>query len=149
MQKATPIKLKFVCQAVIAMFLWLSGFGCALCCATGLTKSCCLDKTKAGIQSETKNDCAESGCCKQAKRKISSPRAETALQSASEIGCRLLPNQTPSLIGAQRATDAAFQEAPTDASLAVFYSLRPSRFVEPPSPLNRGATYLDCCALLI
>jgi hypothetical protein len=147
--RTPPIILKIACLAVVLLTMWLGGFGCSLCCATGLTESCCLNKTITK-QVSSKAACAESGCCKRAKREIIPSSAETALRSAGEIGCRLLPNQSASLTVAERATDdRAIQGAAINALPLLGTSFHPSRIVDPPLPRNRGATYLRCCALLI
>ena len=149
--RTPPIVLKIACLATVLLTMWLGGFGCSLCCATGLTESCCLNKSKTITQqASSKTACAESGCCKRAKREIAPSSAETALRSADEIGCRLLPNQSASLTVAERATnDRAIQGAALNALTLLGTGFHPSRIIDPPLPRNRGATYLQCCALLI
>jgi hypothetical protein len=140
--KASSTVMKTTCLAVIALSLWLGGMGCALCCATGLTESCCLNRNKAT---------AESDCCKRAKCESIPDNTKAALRSAREIGCTLLPNQSAGLAIVPRITDeAAIQVPAPNIYSALITGLYPSsRAVDPPSPLNRGGTYLLCCALLI
>jgi hypothetical protein len=141
LHKASSKAIKIICLIVIALSLWLGGTGCALCCATGLTESCCLNKNKTAAEPE---------CCKQAKCESVPSDAKTLWRSAGEIGCTLLPNQSASLAVVPRVADeAAIQAIAINIYSAPITGSYSSRFIDPPSPLNRGGTYQLCCALLI
>ena len=141
--KPSPMRTKTTCLAVIALTMWLGGFGCAFCCATGLTESCCLKDRNAYA------DCGESGCCKQAKSKSTSHSEESISRPVGVIGCTLLPNQSRSLAPIPRVTnDLPDDVSKIDLSFAFIGDID-APTLDPPSPLNRGGTYLRCCVLLI
>lgn len=142
--KPSPIRLKVTCLAMVALAMWLGGFGCALCCATGLTEACCLDERNAPA------DCGVKSCCAQAKSMDASPSEDTVSPRAGVIGCSLLPDQTRSLAPLTRVSiDLPDGVQALNNSIAIIGNRRIAPFIDSPSPLNRGGTYLRCCVLLI
>lgn len=141
--KQSSMRMKFSCLAVIILAMWLGGFGCALCCATGVTESCCLDERNSAA-------CGVKSCCAKAESK-GAPASEDAISPLpGVIGCSLLPDQTRSLAPLTRvSTDLPDGVQAIDSSIANIDHARIPPFIDPPSPLNRGGTYLRCCVLLI
>jgi hypothetical protein len=144
--------------AVIAITLWLGGFGCSLCCATGATDSSCLDthKTLTGatttaasvISCDTAS--AECSCCKPYRDDSKIALRDTAIQRKGAIGCSLLPNRLEGVTAQVRATDGLLMQGGLAATPIFLYSpTRMASLLEAPQPLNRGGTYLRCCVLLI
>jgi hypothetical protein len=131
--------------AITVLTLWLGGFGCALCCATGINDLCC---------APGQNSCCEpasslSDCCARAENQCASTTAYSISQPP-DASCPLLPSQEPSLrslSGAASLFAAALsvhQFAPKlgpDIAIALYDSSVP--------PANRGSTYLRFCTLLI
>ena len=142
---------------VIAVILWLGGFGCSLCCTTGATDSCCLNghqstaRATAPAAGATSCDAgAACNCCKSRRVERRIALTDEAIGRGVAIGCSLLPNQVEAITVHIRATDALAAQAELPASL--FISSGPARtasLLEPLPPLNRGGTYLRCCVLLI
>ena len=133
------------CLAIVVLTLWLSGFGCALCCSTGGTDLCC---TKEQITCNRPPEVL-SDCCRQAWKQCAATTANSISQPI-DASCSLLPNQTPSLLSVSSATSLFA------AVLPVYqFSLRQETGVQAPVlaitalPANRGSTYLHCCAFLI
>ena len=142
--KPSPMRIKFSCLAIVALTMWLGGFGCALCCATGITKSCCLDERKAA------SDCGEMSCCSQTESMDLSGSEDAISQLPGPIGCSLLPDQTRSLAPLTRvSTDLPDGVQAINSPFVIIDDSRIAPFIDPPLPLNRGATYLRCCVLLI
>jgi len=142
--KPSPVRMRFSCIAIVMLTVWLNGFGCALCCATKVTESCCVDERTAST------DYGAPSCCTQAQSKRASGSADAISQLPSAIGCVLLPDQTRSLAPLTRVSTDLYERLPVDNSS--FATITDPRIVpsnDPPSPLNRGGTYLRCCVLLI
>jgi hypothetical protein len=144
--------------AVIAVTLWLGGFGCSLCCATGATDSCCLDthKTPAGATTIAINvtSCdtasAECSCCNPFTDDSKTALMDTAIQREGAIGCSLLPNRLEGVTAQVKATDALLMQGGLAAPPIFLYSpTRTASLLKAPQPLNRGGTYRRCCVLLI
>jgi hypothetical protein len=115
-----------------------------LCCATGVTESCCLDERNAAT------NCGEESCCTRAESTCASDSQESISQLPGPIGCSLLPDQTRSLAPLTRvSTELPDGIQAINSSFATIGDIRVSPFIDPPSPLNRGGTYLRCCVLLI
>lgn len=144
---SSPIVIKVCCLAIISLSFWLGGFGCAFCCATGLTEACCLDELGASAQRQTP---PERNCCQRSKCKDSDPR-ETIISQMEEIkGCSLLPNKAVALgVVSQNIDDSFLIPLPTQPLLVLDGIPLHKAYLIPPSPLNRGGTYLRCCVLLI
>lgn len=141
--KPSPMRMKFSCLAIVALTMWLGGFGCALCCATGVTESCCLDKRNATA------DCAVKSCCAQAESKGASGSEDAISQLPGPIGCSLLPDQTRSLAPLTRISTDLPDVQTVNSSFAIIGDLHIAPTIDPALPLNRGGTYLRCCVLLI
>ena len=143
--------------AVIAVILWLGGFGCSLCCATGATDSCCLEgrrstaRATAPAAGATSCDAgAACSCCKSRRAELRVALTDEAIGRERALGCSLLPNQVEAVTVHIRATDALAAQAELPAPLFISSGLaRTASFLETPPPLNRGGTYLRCCVLLI
>ena len=138
------MRMKFSCLAIIALTMWLGGFGCALCCATGVTESCCLaDRNSA-------SDCGVKSCCSQDEPAGASGSGEAISQLPGVLGCSLLPDQTRSLAPLTRVSTALPDGIQAiNSPGAIIGDLRIAPSIDPPLPLNRGGTYLRCCVLLI
>jgi hypothetical protein len=144
--------------AIIAVTLWLGGFGCSLCCATGATDSCCLDarktQVKATASAESMASCdmasADCSCCKTSRADSKIASRDNAIQREGAIGCSLLPNRLEGVTVQVRATDALLMQGGLTALPVFFHSpTRTASLLEAPQPLNRGGTYLRCGVLLI
>jgi hypothetical protein len=141
--KPSPMRMKFYCLAVVALSMWLGGFGCALCCATGVTESCCLDEHNS-------TDCGVKSCCTRDEDRSSSKSRVAISQQPGVIGCSLLPDHTRSLAPLVRVgTELPDGILGFSSPLAVIGALPVAPSIDPPLPLNRGGTYLRCCVLLI
>lgn len=142
--KPPTMPMKSACLSIIALIMWLGGFGCAFCCATGLTDSCCLKEGNAF------SDSTEKACCRQATKKNASESREAISRSEGAIGCSLLPDQSRSLAPLPRVSNDIFDSVQAlDCPLAVLDYSRVEPIIDPPPPLNRGGTYLRLCVLLI
>lgn len=136
---------KISCLAIVILTLWLSGFGCALCCSTGATDVCCAKEQT--ICNRPPEELSE--CCRKAEKRCVATTADSISQPI-DASCSLLPNQTPSLLNLS-STTSLFA-----AVLPVYpFSLRLETGVQAPVyagtalPNNRGSTYLRCCVFLI
>lgn len=146
-----------VSLAVIAVTLWLGGFGCSLCCATGATDSCCLKEhhasARATISATSAASCdagAACSCCKFQKVGSQAALTDTTIGREGAIGCSLLPNRIEGVTAQVRIADTLTTQSELPAPLFVLYSPgRTASLREAPPPLNRGGTYLRCCVLLI
>jgi hypothetical protein len=131
------------CFAVILLTLWLSGFGCAFCCSTGLGNHCCTSQQNI-CGAETQAD-----CCKPEKMQSASTN-EPVFSSLPDVGCPLLPNQTPGEFRQSNLTNLGV----AIASVTPFI-LQPKAIKYAPVsthsmlPANRGSTYLRCGVFLI
>jgi hypothetical protein len=142
--KPSPMRMKFCCLALVALSMWLGGFGCALCCANGVTESCCLDERNSATA------CGEKSCCSPVEGKGASRFEDAISQLPGVIGCSLLPDHTRSLAPLTRVgTELPDQIQAINSSLEIILDLRVAPSIDPPLPLNRGGTYLRCCVLLI
>ena len=142
LRRMPQIQTKSTCLAIVALLLWLGGFGCALCCATGVSKSCPLDD---GITS----GCCKETCCTSAETEPL-PDSDAISQLPAPTGCSLLPDQSRSLALLTKVGDDLSDGVPSfSAPLAIINDRCLAPTVDPPLPLNRGDTYLRCCVLLI
>jgi len=131
------------CLAIVVLTLWLNGFGCALCCSTGVVDSCCTTAQNQGHHASA-ND-----CCKKAGEPGVAPRS-SSFSPSPDAGCSLLPKQTPSVLRLSSATSLFADALPV-------YRVSPKLDIAAPDPIygrpalpaNRGSTYLGCCVLLI
>jgi hypothetical protein len=143
--------------AVIAVTLWLGGFGCSLCCATGATDSCCLKdhqspaRATAAAMGATSCDAgAACSCCKSQRAGRQAALTDEAIGRQGALGCSLLPNRVEGVTVEVRVADAhATQGEPPATIFALYTPARTASLREAPPPLNRGGTYLRCCVLLI
>jgi hypothetical protein len=143
--------------AIVSVILWLGGFGCSLCCATGATDSCCLNghqspaRATAPAAGATSCDAgAACSCCKSGRAERRIALTGEAIGREGALGCSLLPNQVEGVTVHVRATDALATVAELPAPLFnPCGNARTASLIEPPPPLNRGGTYLRCCVLLI
>jgi hypothetical protein len=143
--------------AVIAVTLWLGGFGCSLCCATAATDSCCLRERQASARATASAAGATScdtgaacSCCKSHGAGSPANLTDTAIGREGAIGCSLLPNRIEGVTAQVRIAEPLTTQSELPAPL--FTPYRPARTAslrEAPPPLNRGGTYLRCGALLI
>jgi len=154
----TSVYKKVSALALIALTLWLGGFGCSLCCTTGATDSCCLDSHRAPAQPTASNSGVtscdsgpdECSCCKTSTADSNTSLTETAIRREDAIGCSLLPNRIEGVTAQVRVENALALQGGLPISLLVIYSpIRTKSLLETPPPLNRGGTYLRCCVLLI
>jgi hypothetical protein len=142
--------------AVIAVTLWLGGFGCSLCCATGATDFCCLDQHRSSVRATTSGAGAAScsavacSCCRTSRADRKSDPNGNTIQPEGAIGCLLLPNRVEGVTVQLRVDDAfACQGEPPAPLFALYTPTRTASLREAPPPLNRGGTYLRCGVLLI
>jgi hypothetical protein len=146
MQATQTIKLKLVAAAIIAVTLWLGGFGCSFCCATGMTDACCRDARGLSLQVS----CNEDSCCKPSTDVDKASAGEVMSPQGGLRSCSLLPAQLTSLSAEQRISgDLAFANPVTSPLVESVRYAQTEAFTHPPLPRNRGATYLQCCVLLI
>lgn len=155
------IRTKTCCLAVVALVLWLGGFGCTLCCATGLTDACCIEgpgvaetcssSLRSASRAASRAATTEHSCCQRAKCKDTDSRTTEISRTAGVKGCSLLPNQAVSLGVVSQITDHSFATSlASDSPLALERTARPAdHIIPPPLPLNRGGTYLRTCVFLI
>ena len=142
--KPSTMPMKSVCICIVAVTMWLGGFGCAFCCVTSLVDSCCLNERDMSV------GCSEKACCKQATKKNSSESREAISKSDGAIGCSLLPNQSRNLAPLPRVSDDSSHGVQAlDSPLAFLTNSLVGPRPDSPSPLNRGGTYLRLCVLLI
>lgn len=137
---------KLVCAAIIAITLWLGGFGCSFCCATGVSDSCCEVSKEFPVNA----CCQRDSCCKPSPSLDEAASGETISPQDGLKSCSLLPAQITSLTAEQRiSSDTAFATDITSIQLEVVGYAQTEISSHPLLPRNRGATYLRCCALLI
>jgi len=142
--KPSTMLMQIACLSIIALTMWLGGFGCAFCCATGLTGSCCLKERN------TSADCTERACCKQAIKRNTAKSRDAISRSEGAVGCSLLPDQSRSLAPIPRvANELSDGVQATTSPLELFLKRSFGPIVNHPSPLNRGGTYQRLCVLLI
>jgi hypothetical protein len=145
--------------AVIVITLWLGGFGYSLCCATGTTDSCCLNDHKTSAQATTlaseatscDDPSADCSYCKSSSANGKTAFTDTSIKRDGGLGCSLLPSQIDGVAASGKSTHVA--PAP-QVELPIFTHVlnaytRAAFVTDAPTPLNRGGTYLRCCALLI
>ena len=127
--------------AIVVLTLWLGGFGCALCCSTGVTELCCTDNQTSCSNQDL--------CCKQASKQCAESLADSISKPGGE-SCPLLPSQTASFVTQSSSTSLFAAVIPTHQfvpklELDAQMPLNISSML----PANRGSTYLRCCVLLI
>jgi hypothetical protein len=131
------------CLAVVLLTLWLSGFGCAFCCSTGLGNHCC---------SSQQNSCAtkaEADCCKPEKQQGASTDGD-AISKLPNANCPLLPSQTPSEFRQSQVTSLLAAILPVTPFIPQLETDKYAPvFTNSLLPTNRGSTYLRCCVFLI
>lgn len=133
------------CLAIVALMLWLGGFGCALCCSTGTTDLCC-----TGGQSTCNGPASEViDCCKQTGEQCAASDTDS-ISKPIDGSCSLLPNQAASILTLSSATIlfAAVVQTQQFVSRLETDAHNPV-YARSMLPANRGSTYLRCCALLI
>ena len=142
--KPSTMLMKSACLSIVALTMWLGGFGCAFCCATSLVDSCCLNERDISV------GCGEKACCKRATKKNDAESREAISEADGAIGCLLLPNQSRNLAPLPRVSNelSAGVQA-LDSPLAFLSHTLAAPILDPPPPLNRGGTYLRLCVLLI
>jgi hypothetical protein len=136
---------KVSCLAIVALMLWLGGFGCALCCSTGTTDLCC-----TGEQSTCSGPASQvSDCCKRAGEQCAASNTDSISQPP-DGSCSLLPNQAASILTVSSSTSLF-------AAAIQHHQFIPKPDIDAHTPVyarslllaNRGSTYLRCCVLLI
>src|SRR2546423_5009493 len=144
------------CLAIIAVALWLGGFGCSLCCVTGATDSCCLSSHESPSQPTSPTVAVSScgaaacSCCKKPKPDSKAVQGITAIRREGAVGCSLLPLRLEGVTVQVRVADArAAQGELTAPPIARSIPARTISLLEAPPPLNPGGTFLRCCVLLI
>jgi hypothetical protein len=175
--KLTQFHKKLHGFTLIAVILWLSGFGCSFCCIQGAVT----DHYEPGIVSYTpstpsanetqasQESCPkeELDCCKkrvgrpaeqansqpivlQESEAKSGPTPLRISQPAGVVRCSLLPKHIPSLMIAPSSFDNLDVEAePINSTFATIAESSKLEFIHPVLPHNRGGTYLRCCVFLI
>lgn len=131
---------KFGALALIALVLWLNGFGCSLC---GLS---CASDDSASVTT-TPRDCCTEESCKPATVDVGRD-IEDALSAPHQIGCSLLPSQQAAILP-HVDCDVTISTLPSNPFLLLQAQALPAISLDPPIPLNRGGTYLRCCVLQI
>ena len=141
-----PIKVKLYCLAIVALTLWLGGFGCALCCANQITESCCPDQPNAYQVTSLEAERGESSCC--AKSQSCNDSTDAITQPEGVKACNLFHDRTPSFIASSQVIDDSIAEI-NELQCTSLIFLSTSQFAPPSLPHNRSGTYLRCCVLLI
>ena len=146
MQVFPTVQLKLVAATIIAVSLWLGGFGCSFCCATGVTNACCQDAR--GLSGKV--SCNEDSCCKPSPH-INEAASDKSISPQGGLrSCSLLPTQLTSLSAEQRIIgNLAIAGDIANSLVELVNHPETAPFIYPPTPRNRGATYLRCCVLLI
>jgi hypothetical protein len=132
------------CLAVVLLTLWLNGFGCVLCCSTGLGDHCCSsEQSTCSPSSETEDD-----CCESEKKQYDS--TEAYISKLPDVGCSLLPSQAPTEFRRLNATSLVSAVLPVTHFLPQLETSERTPVSAISSlPANRGSTYLRCCTFLI
>ena len=141
-----PIKIKCYCLVIVALTLWLSGFGCALCCVGSTTESCCSERINICQATSSDTERGESSCCAKPQRCADS--TEVITQPECVKACNLFHERTLSLAATSQTTDGSAAEI-NELQYPSLSVLAEARFVTPSLPRNRSGTYLRSCALLI
>lgn len=141
-----PIKIKICCLVIVALTLWLGGFGCALCCAGQITESCCPDQVNKCQMSSLEAERGESSCCAKTQRCAGS--TDVIAQPECVKACNLFHERTPSLAATSQSTDDSVAEV-NESQCPSLSVLCGTQFITPSLPRNRSGTYLRSCALLI
>jgi hypothetical protein len=136
----STISKKIGTLALIALALWLNGFGCSLC---GL--SCAMDDS-ASVEAAPRDCCTEESC--KPPTVDVGRNLEDTLSAPQQIGCSLLPKQEAAILP-HVDCDVTISTLPSNPLLLLQAKTLPATSLDPPIPLNRGGTYLRCCALLI
>src|SRR5215216_2970479 len=149
MQALSTIHLKIVATTVTALMLWLGGFGCTFCCATGVTDACCQGAHGLpGKVSSSQESRDKDSCCKPPVAASETSSGDSVLLPVGIRGCSLLPAQLTSLSPEQRISgDLAISPAIASPAVELVHYAPSKAFIYPPTPRNRGATYLRCCVL--
>jgi hypothetical protein len=156
----SPTRLKVASLTLLALILWLGGFGCSLCCATGITKACCLEQRgnsnqmSAPVVEVSLGDASSSehSCCQLSTSVTNTILAETILRPVGSKACSLLPTNMVSTTKLERPNDGLIIESGItnpSPSLDTIAQARTAFVIDSPLPLNRGGTYLRCGVLLI
>jgi hypothetical protein len=146
MQPSPTSQLKLAAATIIVVMLWLGGFGCSFCCATGATDACCRDAQ--GLSGKV--SCNAISCCKPSTDVNEAAPGEAISSQGGLRSCSLLPAQLTSLSAEQRISGNLALAGDVDSPQVEPVSYAQTEpFTTPPSPRNRGATYLQCCVLLI
>lgn len=139
--------------AIVALLLWLGGFGCSLCCAADANEICCLTKHHSSAQAADATSCnasATCSCCKSAQAERQMALTGDAFGREGAIGCTLLPNRLEGVTAQFRIADTlALQSELPPLFFTLNSAARPASLPDASPPLNRGGTYLRCCVLLI
>ena len=141
-----PIKTKCYCLVIVALTLWLGGFGCALCCAGQITESCCPDQVNKCQMTSLEAERGGSICCAKPQRRTDSTDVITRPECVK--ACNLFHERTPSLIATSQSTDDSVAEV-NESQRPPLSFLCSTQFVTPSLPHNRSGTYLRSRALLI
>ena len=142
----TPIKIKCCCLVIVALTLWLGGFGCALCCAGQITETCCSGQINKCQITRSNTERGESSCCSKPQRCAGS--TDVITRPACVKACNLFHERTPSLVATSLTTDDSVAEI-NGSQWPSLNALRAAQFVTPSMPRNRSGTYLRSCTLLI
>jgi hypothetical protein len=167
-------RLQFHSLTLVAVILWLGGFGCSLCCvkSTVMTQPEVEQLSQSPVArfpseaESAKASCVkeEADCCKKRLNQTAAvnpsqtadfqaKQSDTALQMARPggvVGCSLLPRHIPSLIVASPSCDVPDAVAePVPITFAVVASTAERASTRPLLPHNRGGTRLRCCVFLI
>jgi hypothetical protein len=136
------------CLSVVLATLWVNGFACALCCTDCLfaARPCAIGG--AACHMEQKDDCCNATQC----RSKEPPRSASSISRSGAQDCLLLPRTIPTVL--RQSKDKGKARAAPVAVRLVFKPTPEQRgpLSQRPSSqtlLNRGSTYLRCCALLI
>ena len=163
--KGSKLLTRFYCLTLITALLWLSGVGCATCCASEQmilpvnghlvpTTSLSTEKTLAESCSE-KMDCCKKAAIPHAAKKengINRPASEASeiSESSSVVACRLLAKQTPGFVTVKLASTNLAADLPVNGLPSISSdTANNSSASHLVLPHNRSGTYLRCCVFLI
>jgi hypothetical protein len=111
-----------------------------------MTDACCQNAQELSDQATCEGD----NCCCKPMADDGGASGESVSSPVGIKGCSLLPTQLISLSAEQRVSrDLALAKSITIQQVELVNRAQTEVFIYPPTPRNRGATYLRCCVLLI
>lgn len=136
--------------SVVALALWLGGFGCLLGCDTHASAAVVAAAAPQESVAAASHDAMTHGCCHAKKdHHVASSSVEPNVRT--DAGLAQCPFNTPAVDSARRAAVQSPAAIPTQGWLSPAPTLHAS-FAPPDGRArapDRGGTYLRCCVFLI